>query len=37
MEVLNDAVHALILEVSKMEDQFADQVKEYKQQNPQDM
>jgi hypothetical protein len=37
MEVLNDAVNALILEVNKMEDQFADQVEEYKANNPQDM
>lgn len=37
MEVLNDAVNALILEVNKMEDQFSDQVEEYKRQNPQDM
>eukprot|EP01043_Picozoa_sp_COSAG02_P023472 COSAG02_NODE_1255_length_13582_cov_43.693095_6_plen_76_part_00 len=37
MEVLNDAVNALILEVNKMEDQFSDQVEEYNRQNPQDM
>ena len=36
MEVLNDAVNALILEVNKMEDQFADQVEEYNRQNPPD-
>eukprot|EP01044_Picomonas_judraskeda_P023190 COSAG03_NODE_6005_length_1132_cov_1.450145_2_plen_60_part_00 len=30
MEVLNDAVHALVLEVNKMEDQFSDQVEEWK-------
>jgi DNA-directed RNA polymerase subunit L len=29
MEVLNDAVHALVLEVNKMEDQFSDQVAEW--------
>ena len=32
MDVLHDAVNALILEVDKMSDQFADQVEEHKRQ-----
>ena len=35
MEVLNDAVHALVLEVNKMQDQFSDQVDEWKKRNQQ--